>query len=491
MNYTNDERLYIHGKYIEGHGEDKLKIVNPANGKVIATTSTANAQDVDKAVESARKGQAVWTNTSPRERTRILLAAAKILRSRNEELAELETLNTGKPFSETSKIDIISGAEVLEYYAGLIPILEGSHIPLRKTSLVYTCREPLGVIGAVGAWNYPIQIALWKSAPALAAGNAMVFKPSELTPLTTLRLAKIYSESGLPDGVFNVVLGTGITVGTYLVSHENISKISFTGGIETGKQVMSCAALSSLKEITMELGGKSPLIITKNASIDLAANIAMMANFFSSGQVCTHGTRVYIHKKKKEKFEKKILEKMAFIRPGNVFNISTNFGPLINFEHRKKVLHYIKHGIKEGATLLYGGNILRGRKFEKGSWIEPTIFSNCYDTMKIVKEEIFGPVMTILTYENEEEVIRRANFTHYGLAAGVVSEDIKYAHRIIHKLNAGICWINTWGESPPEVPVGGYKSSGIGRENGIDTLKNHTQIKSIQIEMSDFQSVFN
>ena len=401
------------------------------------------------------------------ERSRILRRAVDILRERNDELAKLETLDTGKAYSETSTVDIVTGADVLEYYAGLIPSLEGSQIPLRETSFVYTRREPLGVVAGIGAWNYPIQIALWKSAPALAAGNAMIFKPSEVTPLTALKLAEIYSEAGLPDGVFNVLPGVGAETGQYLTEHPGIAKVSFTGGVASGKKVMANSAASSLKEVTMELGGKSPLIVFDDADLDLAADIAMMANFFSSGQVCTNGTRVFVPAKCKAAFEQKILARVERIRAGDVFDPQTNFGPLVSFPHRDNVLRYIVKGKEEGARVLCGGDVLKGDGLE-----------------------IFGPVMSILTYESEEEVIRRANDTDYGLAAGIVTADLNRAHRVIHQLEAGICWINTWGESPAEMPVGGYKHSGIGRENGVMTLQSYTQVKSIQVEMAKFQSIF-
>lgn len=286
--------LYIHGRPASPDSAETFSTVNPATGEILAEVQQASAADIDHAVSSAREGQRVWAGFTAMQRSRILRRAVEILRARNDELAELETLDTGKPLSETSAVDIVTGADVLEYYAGLVPAIEGQQIPLRTSSFVYTRREPLGVVAGIGAWNYPIQIALWKSAPALAAGNAMIFKPSEVTPLTALKLAEIYTEAGLPDGVFNVVQGDG-RVGALLAEHPGIEKISFTGGVETGRKVMATAGGSSLKEVTMELGGKSPLIVFADADLDRAADIAMMANFYSSGQVCTNGTRVFVH----------------------------------------------------------------------------------------------------------------------------------------------------------------------------------------------------
>lgn len=295
MSRYGKQKLYINGRFQDSTGDDTFDAINPANGEVIAQLSAATQADVSLAVKAAHKGQKVWAAMTAMSRSRILRRAVDILRERNDELAAIETADTGKALSETLAVDIVTGADVLEYYAGLIPAIEGQQIPLRDSSFVYTRREPLGVVAGIGAWNYPIQIALWKSAPALAAGNAMVFKPSENTSLTALKLAEIYTEAGVPDGVFSVVTG-GASVGQALTDHPDIAKVSFTGGVKTGKKVMASASASTLKEVTMELGGKSPLIVFEDADLDKAADIAMMANFYSSGQVCTNGTRVFIPK---------------------------------------------------------------------------------------------------------------------------------------------------------------------------------------------------
>ncbi|WP_318839939.1 betaine-aldehyde dehydrogenase [Providencia sp. PROV080] len=485
-------KLYIHGGYVDSSQPEcgQFDAMNPANGEVIACLQSATREDIDWAVESAKQGQKVWAAMTAMERSRILRRAVDILRERNDELAHLETLDTGKPLSETRYVDIVTGADVLEYYAGLIPALEGEQIPLRESAFVYTRPEPLGVVAGIGAWNYPIQIALWKSAPALAAGNAMVFKPSEVTSLTALKLAEIYTEAGLPAGVFNVVTGAGADVGQWLTEHPGIAKISFTGGVATGKKVMANASGSTLKDVTMELGGKSPLIIFDDADLDNAADIAMMANFYSSGQVCTNGTRVFVPESLKAQFEEKIQQRVARIKIGSPLDETTNFGPLVSFPHMENVLRYIEIGKQQGAKLLCGGERLTEGAFAQGAYVLPTVFTDCSDDMQITQEEIFGPVMSILSYQSEDEVIERANHTLYGLAAGLVTRDISRAHRVIHQLEAGICWINTWGESPAQMPVGGYKHSGVGRENGLVTLQNYTQIKSIQVELGEFASVF-
>ena len=484
------QQLYIGGRYISATSGKTFESINPANGEVLTEVQAASKNDVDLAVASAQQGQKAWAAMTAMQRSRILRRAVDILRHRNDELAELETLDTGKPISETRYVDIVTGADVLEYYAGLVPALEGSQIPLRESSFAYTRREPLGVVVGIGAWNYPIQIALWKSAPALAAGNAMIFKPSEITPLTALKLAEIYTEAGLPDGVFNVLNGAGHEVGAWLTEHVGIEKISFTGGTVTGKRVMASASSSTLKEVTMELGGKSPLIIFDDANLDRAADVAMMANFYSSGQVCTNGTRVFVHRSQLTEFEQKIVERVKRTRMGEPSNEHTNFGPLVSFAHMDKVLNYIELGKKEGARLLVGGARVTEGALAKGNYVQATVFTDCTDDMTICREEIFGPVMSILVYDDEDEVIRRANDTDYGLAAGVMTQDLSRAHRVIHQLQAGICWINTWGESPAEMPVGGYKQSGVGRENGLMTLQNHTRVKSIQVELGGYTSVF-
>jgi betaine-aldehyde dehydrogenase len=483
------QRLYIGGEYVDATSGVTFDTVDPANGEKLTTVQQASEADIDRAVQSAREGQRAWAALTAMQRSRILRRAVELLRARNDELAELEMRDTGKPIAETRAVDIVTGADVIEYYAGLATAIEGQQIPLRAESFVYTRREPLGVTAGIGAWNYPIQIACWKSAPALAAGNAMIFKPSEITPLSASKLAEIYLEAGVPPGVFNVVQGDG-RVGALLSAHPGIAKISFTGGVETGKKVMSMAGASSLKEVTMELGGKSPLIVFEDADLDRAADIAVTANFFSAGQVCTNGTRVFVHQSVQQAFEARVIERVKRIRIGKPSEPSTNFGPLASAAQLDKVLGYIESGKREGARLVLGGARITEGDYARGQYVQPTVFADCRDDMKIVREEIFGPVMSILTFADEDDVIGRANDTAYGLAAGVVTENLSRAHRAIHRLEAGICWINTWGESPAEMPVGGYKQSGVGRENGITTLGHYTRIKSVQVELGPYQPVF-
>ena len=489
MSAFGEQRLYIGGEYVDATSGETFDTLDPATGETLARVQRASQADIDRAVKSAREGQREWAAMTAMQRSRILRRAVDLLRARNNELAAIETRDTGKPIAETRAVDIVTGADVIEYYAGLATAIEGEQIPLRESSFVYTRREPIGVCAGIGAWNYPIQIACWKSAPALAAGNAMIFKPSEITPLTASKLAEIYTEAGVPAGVFNVVHGDG-RVGAMLAEHAGIEKISFTGGVETGKKVMARAGGSTLKEVTMELGGKSPLIVFDDANLERAADIAMSANFFSSGQVCTNGTRVFVERGVIGKFEALVMERVKRIRIGAPDDPRTNFGPLASAAQLQKVLTYIESGKREGARLVAGGGRMTDGAFARGQYVEPTVFADCRDDMRIVREEIFGPVMSILAFDDEDEVIARANDTDYGLAAGVVTENLSRAHRVIHRLEAGICWINTWGESPAEMPVGGYKQSGVGRENGIVTLSAFTRIKSVQVELGPYQPVF-
>lgn len=464
-----------------------FRSIDPSTAQPLADIHAASQPDVDSAIESARKAFPSWSKTPLVVRSRILLRAVQLLRERNDEIARTETQDTGKPFSETSTVDVVTGADVLEFFANTVAGggLNGETVQLREDAWVYTKKEALGVCAGIGAWNYPIQIALWKSAPCLAAGNTMVYKPSEVTPLHGLILAQIYTEAGVPPGVFNIINGGG-DIGGYLTSHPSIAKVSFTGQVSTGQKVASSAA-GGMKYVTMELGGKSPVLVLPDADVENAVDGAMMANFFSTGQVCTNGTRVFVPSQMKHQFEKVLLEKMEQIRPGDLMDSSTNFGPLVSEMHFRKVLGYIKHGIvNDGAKLLYGGlekpESIKG--MEDGYWIKPTIFTDCKDSMKIVQEEIFGPVLTILTYDRVDEAISRANATPLGLAAGVFTKDLNLAHKVIARLEAGITWVNTWGESPAEMSVGGWKQSGVGVENGRRGLEAWVRNKSTLVDMS-------
>lgn len=476
------KQLFIHGTYQDAQSNTTFTTTNPATNEPICQVQEAGRQDVDLAVSSAKKGFAIWSKKTGAERGAILKKAAWILRDRNKEIADLEVLDTGKPIQEAIAVDVHSGADAIEYFAGIAPSIHGEHFDLGG-SFVYTRREPLGVCAGIGAWNYPIQIACWKSAPALACGNSMIFKPSELTPLSVYKLAEIYKEAGLPDGVFNIVQG-GENTGKLLTRHENIQKVSFTGEVGTGKKILADVA-NTMKHTTMELGGKSPLIIFEDADLKNAVAGAMMANFYTQGEVCSNATRVFVAKSILDKFLALLVAKTKNMLVGDPTHPDTQVGALITEEHFHKVFSYVEQGKKEGATLLVGGNRVFPKGCERGFFLEPTIFTNCQDDFSIVKEEIFGPVMSVLAFENEKEVVQRANNTIYGLSSGIFTKDIQRAHRVAANLEAGICWINNYNLTPIEMPFGGCKHSGIGRENSLAAIQHYTQLKSVYVEMGD------
>lgn len=457
---------------------------SPSTGKKICDVEITQNYEIESAIQKAKIGFKIWKNRSGFERAKILSKAAQIIRSRYHELAQLEVIDTGKPIKEALETDIPSSADVLEYYAGVAPTIRGDYIQLEK-SFAYTRREPIGICAGIGAWNYPFQIACWKSAPALASGNVMLFKPSELTPMSASRLAEIYLEAGIPEGVFQVIQG-GKEVGEYLSLHPEINKISLTGSYATGKKIMENAA-HNLKQVSLELGGKSPLIIFDDYDIEKSADIAILANFYTQGEVCSNGTRVFVHHKIKNKFIECLLNKVSKIKIGDPFDHNTQMGSLISRDHLHKVMSYIEKGIQEGAKLIYGGKQPEWSPseshFSNGNFIQPTIFTDCHDEMTIVKEEIFGPVMSILDFKDEREVIERANHTKYGLGAGVITNDLTRAHRIIENLQAGMCWINNYNISPVEIPFGGFKASGFGKENGLAAIENYTQLKTVYVQM--------
>ena len=464
-------------------GGGRLRVINPANGAVLAELSADGAAQVDAAVLKAQAAQKKWAALSGAERGRVLQRAAHLLRERNEELAVLETRNTGKPIQETRAVDVLSGAECLEYYAGLAAGLAGEHIDLGPRAFGYTRREPLGVVAGIGAWNYPLQIACWKSAPALACGNAMIFKPAELTPLTAVKLQEVFAAAGLPEGVFQVVQGRAET-GRLLTRHPDIRKISLTGEVGTGKAVMADAA-ASLKQVTLELGGKSPLIVFEDAKLDNAVAGALLGNFYSAGEVCSNGTRVFVHQSVHAAFVERLRTRAAAMRVGDPMDPATQVGALISAEHMEKVLGFIARGRAQGARLLTGGARVTSGDLANGCFVAPTVFDGCHDDMDIVRQEIFGPVMSVLEFADEDEVIARANATEFGLAAGVFTNDLTRAHRVIAQLQAGTCWINHYNITPVELPFGGVKMSGLGRENGRAAIEHYTQLKSVYVAMGD------
>ncbi len=465
-----------------------FKVINPANGAVLAELSADGAAQIDAAVLRAQSAQKKWAALSGAERGRVLHRAARLLRERNEELAVLETRNTGKPIQETRAVDVLSGAECLEYYAGLAAGIAGEHLDLGSQAFGYTRREPLGVVAGIGAWNYPLQIACWKSAPALACGNAMIFKPAELTPLTAMKLQEVFAAAGLPDGVFQVVQGQAQT-GRLLTRHRDIRKISLTGEVGTGKAVMADAA-ATLKQVTLELGGKSPLIVFGDAKLDNAVAGALLGNFYSAGEVCSNGTRVFVHQSVHAAFVERLRSRAAAMRIGDPMDPATQVGALISAEHMEKVLGFIARGRAQGARLLTGGARVTSGDLANGYFVAPTVFDGCHDDMDIVRQEIFGPVMSVLQFAEEDEVIARANATEFGLAAGVFTNDLTRAHRVIAQLQAGTCWINHYNITPVELPFGGVKMSGLGRENGRAAIEHYTQLKSVYVAMGDIDAPY-
>ncbi len=474
---------FIDGAYIDDTAGEAFDVVYPATGEVIAKLHAATPAIIDKALDAAKRAQKEWAAMTGTERGRVLRRAADIMRERNHDLSVLETYDTGKPYQETSVADATSGADALEYFGGLAGSLTGEHIQLGE-DFVYTRREPLGVCVGIGAWNYPTQIACWKGAPALACGNAMVFKPSETTPLSALKVAEILVEAGAPAGVYNVVQGLG-AVGAALVSDPRVDKVSLTGSVPTGKKVYAAAA-EGMRHVTMELGGKSPLVIFDDADLENAVSGAILANFYSTGQVCSNGTRVFVQSGIKEAFLTRMAERLQGVKMGDPLDPEVNFGPMVSARQREIVEGYIAKGVEEGARLVTGGKRIDG----PGFFIEPVVFADVTDDMTIAREEIFGPVLSVLDFETEEDVLARANATEFGLAAGVFTADLTRAHRMVAGFEAGTCYINTYNLAPVEAPFGGMKLSGVGRENSKVAIEHYSQLKGVYVAMGDVEAPF-
>ncbi|UOA31203.1 NAD/NADP-dependent betaine aldehyde dehydrogenase [Sulfitobacter sp. DSM 110093] len=474
---------FIDGAYVEDTEGTPIPVIYPATGETIATLYAATPAIVEQAITSARKAQAAWAAMTGTERGRILRRAADMIRERNHDLSVLETYDTGKPYQETSVADATSGADALEYFGGLAGSLTGEHIQLGE-DWVYTRREALGLCVGIGAWNYPTQIACWKAAPALACGNAMIFKPSETTPLCALKVAEILIEAGLPAGLFNVVQGMG-EVGQSLVTDARVDKVSLTGSVPTGRKVYAAAA-EGIKHVTMELGGKSPMIVFEDADIDNAVSGAILGNFYSSGQICSNGTRVFVHRDIKEAFLGRLSERLENAVIGDPMDPDTSFGPMVSDRQMQIALDYVAKGEAEGARLVYGG-----KRIERdGFYMQPTVFADVKDDMAIAREEIFGPVMAVLDFEDEAEVMARANTTEFGLAAGVFTQNLTRAHRVAAGFEAGTCYINTYNDAPVEAPFGGMKNSGVGRENSKAAINHYSQLKSVYVRMGDVEAPF-
>lgn len=475
---------FVNGRYVEDGTGAEIECVYAATGEVIARLHEATEDVIEEALASAVEGQRVWAGTSGTERGRVLRRAADMIRAENRSLSKLETLDTGKPLQETLVADATSGADALEYFGGLAGAITGETIPLAGGDWAYTIREPLGVCVGIGAWNYPTQIACWKAAPALACGNAMVFKPSETTPLSALRVAEILHEAGLPAGVYNVIQGRG-GVGAEIVTDPRVAKVSLTGSVPTGRKVYAAAA-EGMRHVTMELGGKSPLVIFADADLEKAVSGAILGNFYSSGQVCSNGTRVFVERSVRDAFVARLVERLDGVVMGDPLDETVNFGPLVSAAQMDIVLGYIKKGIAEGARLAAGGK----RADRPGFFVEPTVFTDVSDDMTIAREEIFGPVLSVLDFDTEDEAVTRANATPYGLAAGVFTQDLTRAHRLVRAFRAGTCYINHYNAAPVEMPFGGTKLSGVGRENSKAAIEFYSEPKAVYVGMGAVEAPF-
>jgi betaine-aldehyde dehydrogenase len=476
-------KMYIGGQWMDAENGDTRDVYNPSTNEVIAHVPEASLEDVKRAIDVARKtfDEGSWPSTSPNERAKLLNKLADKLEEQAEEFARLETLNNGKPLRE-SEFDVYDAANCFRYYAGLINKPLGQTYTVADPMSTMVVREPVGVCGQIVPWNYPLLMAAWKLAPCLAAGNTTVFKPAETTPLTAIKLFHLMDEVGFPKGVANLVLGAGPVVGNELAANHLIDKVAFTGGTATGRSIMK-AATGNLKNISLELGGKSPNIVFADCDFDTAIEYAMFGIFANQGQVCSAGSRLLVEEKIYNEFVAELVRRTKLIKVGDGFAADTEMGPLISKQHMEKVLQYIEIGQREGAKLACGGKQLVSGDYANGNYVEPTIFVDCTPDMRIVREEIFGPVLTVLKFKSEEEAIRLANDSDYGLAAGVFTNDSAKALRAIRKLRAGITWINTYHPTYNEAPWGGYKQSGIGRELGTFGLDAYQEVKQININL--------
>nr|WP_309862465.1 betaine-aldehyde dehydrogenase [Desmospora profundinema] len=474
------KKMYIDGEWVEARSGNTRKVINPYNREEIAIVPEGDREDAVRAIKAARRAfdQGPWPQTPASERGKKLWEVAALIDRDQEELARLETLDTGKTLVE-SRADMEDIAAVFRYYAGLADKDGGEEIdPPMPDAVSRVVREPVGVCGMITPWNYPLLQASWKLAPALAAGCTMVLKPSEITPLTTLKVAELMEEVGFPQGVVNIVTGPGASVGAELSESDQVDLVSFTGGIETGRNIMK-AASGNMKKIALELGGKNPNIVFADSDFETTVDYALNAVYFHAGQVCSAGARLLVEEKIHDRFVEELISRVKRIRLGSGLDESTQMGPLTSEEHRAKVEGYIEIGKEEGAKLLIGGKRPEGKEFEQGFFLEPTVFDGCRSDMRIVQEETFGPILTVETFRTEEEAIRLANDSIYGLAGAVWTRDINQAQRVARKLRMGTVWINDFHPYFPQAPWGGYKQSGIGRELGKTGLEEYTEQKHI------------
>jgi aldehyde dehydrogenase (NAD+) len=475
-------KLLIDGQWIDG--SKKFSTINPATEEVLTEIAEASADDVDRAVQGARRAfedrSGAWRKLSASERGRLIWKLADLVEKNIDELGELETLDNGKPIFESRYVDIPMVVDVLRYYAGLATKIHGETVSTFETAFTYTLREPVGVVGLIVPWNFPLLLASWKLGPALACGNTVVLKPAEQTPLTTLRFGELVLEAGFPAGVVNILTG-GPETGKAIVAHPGIDKIAFTGSTAVGKEIMRGAS-DSLKRVTLELGGKSPNIVFSDADIDGAVKGAINGIFYGKGEVCNAGSRLFLESKLKDEFTEKLVARASKMRPADPLDPKTRLGAIVSQEQMQTVLEFIEAGRKDGAKLVAGGNRVSVNG-DKGFFLEPTIFGDVKNDMKIAREEIFGPVLSILTFDDIDQVIEQANNNPYGLAAAVWTRDVRKAHIVSRRLKAGTVWINTYGLMDAALPFGGYKSSGFGRELGAHAVEHYTELKTVWLNM--------
>lgn len=478
------KKMLINGQFVTSKSGKTFDTINPATGETIVKVYEADKEDIELAVKAARAAfEGPWKKVTPYQRQQLLLKVADLIEKNAEEFAQLETLDNGKPINESKHVDVPVTVEHFRYYAGWATKIHGETLPVSCGNyFTYTLREPVGVVGQIIPWNFPLLMAAWKIAAAIAAGNCVVLKPAEQTPLTALRLGEILMEAGFPAGVVNICPGFGETAGAALSSHMDVDKVAFTGEYTTGRKIIQ-ASTGNLKRVSLELGGKSPNIIFTDGDIDAALKGCMGSVFFNQGQVCCAGTRLFVENKIYDDFVNKLSDKVKKIKLGHGLSTDTQMGPLVSEEQLKRVTGYLDIGKKEGAKPLCGGERANDGDLSKGYFVQPTVFANVNNKMRVAQEEIFGPVVSAIPFKDVNDAVFQGNETTYGLAAGVWTNDLKKAHSVARSLKAGTVWVNCYNVFDPCTPFGGYKQSGYGREGGSHALELYTQVKSVFVNL--------